>query len=74
MIWRMSIGHGSGAGASSRRVFLRLPTQRLDRPVVVAGRDHDIGLRPAIMRSAVAVSTGRLNATMPPNADRSSHS
>ena len=33
------------AGASRRRVFLRLAIERVDRARLVAGRDHDVGLR-----------------------------
>ena len=64
-----------GAGASSSRVFLRFACSASIAPRLVArarSRRRPAGPRPS--RSTVASSIGRFSATMPPNADRSSHS
>ena len=74
-IWRKSRPERLRAGASSRRVFLRFLRSASIVPVLVAGRDHHVGLRArhhALRRSRRR--PGGCSATMPPNAERSSHS
>ncbi len=58
----------------SRRVFLRLAISMSIVPGAQPGAMIRSACGPATMRSAVAVSTGRFSATIPPNAERSSHS
>ena len=64
-----------GGGASRRRVFLRFCCSAsivARRRSPARSRRRPAGRRPS--RSTVAASIGRLSATIPPNAERSSHS
>ena len=69
-----SVGRRAAA-PSSRRVFLRFARERVDHAGAVAGRDDDVGLRGRDHAlDGGVVDRVRFRATMPPNAERSSHS
>ncbi len=73
-ICRTSSEAASGAGAVRMRVFLRFFRSASTTPSAYPRAITRSACGPATIRSTVAESTTWFSATMPPNADRSSHS